>query len=75
MAHHHQARLCHAPDMELGADGGANTSDCRKSRRIVRHGRSMIFQMAEFMAPRELCAQILDVIATLHPNRRHDAEH
>jgi hypothetical protein len=35
--------------------------------RIVRHGRSMIFQMAEVMVPRGLFAQILAAIATLRP--------
>jgi hypothetical protein len=35
--------------------------------RIVRHGRSAIFQMAEVMAPRRLFAQILAAIATLRP--------
>jgi len=33
--------------------------------RIVRHGRSVIFQMAEVMVPRALFAQILAAIATL----------
>ena len=37
--------------------------------RIVRHGRSMIFQMAEVMVPRGLFAQILAAIATLRPTR------
>ena len=35
--------------------------------RIVRHGRSMIFQMAEVMVSRGLFAQILAAIATLRP--------
>jgi hypothetical protein len=35
--------------------------------RIVRHGRSMIFKMAEVMVPRGLFAQILAAIATLRP--------
>jgi hypothetical protein len=37
--------------------------------RIVRHGRSVIFQMAEVMVPRGLFAQILAAIATLRPTR------
>jgi hypothetical protein len=35
--------------------------------RIVRHGRSPIFQMAEVMVPRGLFTQILTAIATLRP--------
>ena len=35
--------------------------------RIVRHGRSITFQMAEVMVPRALFRQILDAIAMLRP--------
>jgi hypothetical protein len=35
--------------------------------RIVRHGRSVTFQMAEVMLPRALFQQILDAIAALRP--------
>jgi hypothetical protein len=35
--------------------------------RIVRHGRSIAFQMAEVMASRGLFRQILDAIAALRP--------
>ena len=35
--------------------------------RIVRHGRSITFQMAEVMVPRTLFQQILDAIAALRP--------
>jgi hypothetical protein len=35
--------------------------------RIVRHGRSVVFQMAEVMVSRELFRQILDAIAALRP--------
>ena len=35
--------------------------------KIVRHGRSITFQMAEVMVPRTLFQQILDVIAMLRP--------
>jgi hypothetical protein len=35
--------------------------------KIVRHGRSITFQMAEVMVPRGLFAQILAAIATLRP--------
>jgi hypothetical protein len=35
--------------------------------RIVRHGRSIAFQMAEVMVPRALFGQILDAIAALRP--------
>ena len=35
--------------------------------RIVRHGRSVTFQMAEVMVPRALFGQILDAIAALRP--------
>ncbi len=37
--------------------------------RIVRHGRSIAFQMAEVMAPRGLFRQILHAIAALRPSR------
>ncbi len=36
--------------------------------RIVRHGRSIAFQMAEVMLPRGLFRQILDAIAALRPS-------
>ena len=36
--------------------------------KIVRHGRSVIFQMAEVMVPRELFQQILAAIGTLRPS-------
>ena len=35
--------------------------------KIVRHGRSITFQMAEVMVPRALFQQILDAIAALRP--------
>jgi hypothetical protein len=35
--------------------------------KIVRHGRSVIFQMAEVMVPRNLFQQILTAIAALRP--------
>lgn len=35
--------------------------------KIVRHGREIVFQMAEVMAPRALLWQILDAIAALRP--------
>jgi hypothetical protein len=35
--------------------------------KIVRHGRSITFQMAEVMVPRGLFQQILDAIAALRP--------
>jgi hypothetical protein len=35
--------------------------------RIVRHGRSITFQMAEVMVPRTLFQQVLDAIAALQP--------
>jgi hypothetical protein len=35
--------------------------------RIVRHGRSVAFQMAEVLVPRGLFQQILAAIATLRP--------
>lgn len=35
--------------------------------KIVRHGRSITFQLAEVMVPRALFQQILDAIATLRP--------
>jgi hypothetical protein len=35
--------------------------------RIVRHGRSVIFQMAEVMVPRDLFQTILGAIAALRP--------
>ena len=35
--------------------------------RIVRHGRSITFQMAEVMVSRDLFQQILDAIAALRP--------
>jgi Transposase DDE domain group 1 len=35
--------------------------------RIVRHGRSITFQMAEVMVPRDLFQKILDAIAALRP--------
>ncbi len=36
--------------------------------RIVRHGRSVIFQMAEVMVPRRLFREILAAIAALRPS-------
>lgn len=36
--------------------------------KIVRHGRSIAFQMAELMVPRALFQQILAAIATLRPS-------
>jgi hypothetical protein len=38
--------------------------------KIVRHGRSVTFEMAEVMVPRELFQQILAAIATLRPSPR-----
>ena len=38
------------------------------SAKVVRHGRSITFQMAEVMDPRELFQQILDAIAALRPS-------
>jgi hypothetical protein len=35
--------------------------------RIVRHGRSITFQMAEVMVPRDLFQTILGAIAALRP--------
>jgi Transposase DDE domain group 1 len=35
--------------------------------RIVRHGRSITFQMAEVLVPRDLFRTILTAIAALHP--------
>ena len=35
--------------------------------KIVRHGRSVTFQMAEVMVPRQLFQKILDAIAALRP--------
>jgi hypothetical protein len=35
--------------------------------KIVRHGRSITFQMAEVMVPRDLVQKILDAIAALRP--------
>jgi hypothetical protein len=40
----------------------------RIGARIVRHGRSVIFQMAEVAVPRALFRQILATIATLRPS-------
>jgi len=39
----------------------------RIGARIVRHGRSVTFQMAEVMVPRDLFQQILDAIGALRP--------
>ncbi len=36
--------------------------------RIVRHGRSVIFQMAEVMVPRGMFREILAAIAALRPS-------
>jgi hypothetical protein len=38
--------------------------------RIVRHGRSVIFQMSEVMVPRGLFRQIPEAIARRRPSRR-----
>ena len=35
--------------------------------RIVRHGRSVIFQMAEVMVPRGMFREILAAVAALRP--------
>jgi hypothetical protein len=35
--------------------------------KIVRHGRSITFQLAEVMVPRALLQQILSAIAALRP--------
>ena len=37
--------------------------------KIVRHGHSIIFQMAEVMVPRALFEQILNAIAALRPSQ------
>jgi hypothetical protein len=42
--------------------------------KIVRHGRSITFQMAEVMVSRDLFQQILDAITALRRCRRRDAE-
>jgi hypothetical protein len=36
--------------------------------KIVRHGRSVTFQMAEVMVPRQLFQKILGAIAALRPS-------
>ena len=36
--------------------------------KVVRHGRSVIFQMAEVMVPRDLFQTILSAIAALRPS-------
>jgi hypothetical protein len=36
--------------------------------KVVRHGRSITFQMAELMVSHELFKQILDAIAALRPS-------
>jgi hypothetical protein len=36
--------------------------------KVIRHGRSIAFQMAEVMVPRALFRQILDAIAALRPS-------
>jgi hypothetical protein len=36
--------------------------------KIVRHGRSVVFQMAEVVVPRGLFRQILSAISTLRPS-------
>jgi len=41
---------------------------------IVRHGRSITFQMAEVTVPRALFRQILTSIAALRPVASHDVE-
>jgi len=43
--------------------------------RIVRHGRSVIFQMAEVMVPCGLFQQILVAISTRRSSPPADAEH
>ena len=35
--------------------------------KIVRHGRSITFQMAEVMVPRDLFQEILGAVAALRP--------
>ncbi len=42
--------------------------------KIVRHGRSVTFQMAEAMVSRDLFQQILDAIVALRPLPRRDVE-
>jgi len=42
--------------------------------KVVRHGRSITFQMAEVMVSHDLFKQILDAIAALRPSPRHDVE-
>jgi Transposase DDE domain group 1 len=37
--------------------------------KIIRHARSITFQMAEVMVPRDLFQKILDAIAALRPLR------
>ena len=41
--------------------------------KIVRHGRSVIFQMAEVMIPRHLFQEILTAVAALRPMLRNGA--
>jgi hypothetical protein len=36
--------------------------------RIVRHGRSVVFQMAEVMVPRDMFHEILAAVAALRPS-------
>jgi hypothetical protein len=44
--------------------------------KIVWHGRSITFQMAEVLVRRGMFRQILATIATLRPSpQAHDAEH
>ena len=40
----------------------------RIGARIVRHGRSMIFRMAEVMVPRGMFREILSAVAALRPS-------
>jgi hypothetical protein len=40
----------------------------RLGAKIVRHGRSVVFQMAEVAVPRALFQEILNAIAALRPS-------
>jgi len=42
--------------------------------KIVHHGRSIAFQMAEFMVPRALFQQVLGAIAALRPSPPPDSD-
>jgi hypothetical protein len=61
---------------EIPAPSSCSTWTAASARRkvgakIVRHSRSIAFQMAEVMVPRALFQQILDAIAALRPEAPH----